>query len=302
MISISSQHLTLECHPETGGSISALQFGGVDVFRPYDASLALSPLNMASFPLVPYSNRIINGVMRFGGEDIAVGPRTAPGPHQLHGDGWVMPWRVEAQGESHVALALEAPKRAETPYAYAARQVYTLSPDTLTIDMSVTNRAGRALPFGLGHHPYFPRNDRTTLKASLPKVWESRRIVPERLADTPPVWDFSRGIRMADAHFMPPAQGTEGLDLLDHCFAGWDGRAEIIWPDQGMTLEMTADKVFGAFVIYIPQDKPFFCAEPVTHVNDAFNLMARGVADTGAVVLADGETLSGSMRFRVHEA
>src|SRR4051812_46394418 len=83
--------LSLEFCSAAGGSISRfqLQRGGriVDLFRPYDESQPLSPLNMASFPLTPYSNRIINGRLNVGGKTHNVGPLHAPEPHQLHGDG-----------------------------------------------------------------------------------------------------------------------------------------------------------------------------------------------------------------------
>jgi len=44
-------------------------------------------------------------------------------------------------------------------------------------------------------------------------------------------------------------------------------------------------------VVYTPPGRPFFCAEPVSHVTDAFNLAAAGRTDTGARALAAGETL-----------
>jgi aldose 1-epimerase len=52
-------------------------------------------------------------------------------------------------------------------------------------------------------------------------------------------------------------------------------------------------------VIYVPPGEDFFCVEPVSHVNDGFNLLERGVADTGVRVLAPGQTLAGAVRLRV---
>ncbi len=273
--------------------------GGKDVFRPYDPATPLAPLNTASFPLTPYSNRIINGQLHFGGKALDVGPRTPGETHQLHGDGWHLPWRAEQAAENSVTLNLRTEKTAHTPYVYAARQTYRLDAQGLEIAMSVTNHAGRALPFGLGHHPYFPRNAATKLTAHLPQVWHSRNIVPAGTAATPPQWDFSRGLTLGDDVFGPPAQGVAGHDLLDHCFTGWDGTARIEWPERDLAVTITADPVFAYFVIYIPAEKPFFCVEPVTNINDGFNLQAKGVADTGTVVLQQGETLAGKMRFSV---
>lgn len=292
-------NLTVECAPQAGGSITAFRAGKADVFRPYDSALPLHPLNTASFPLTPYSNRIIDCRLQFEGDAFDVGPRWADEPHQLHGDGWLSPWQVREQTAHSVTLSLTTRKRPETPYVYEAVQTYRLDNAGLAIDMSVTNLSGRRLPFGLGHHPYFIRSDETVLRARLPTVWHSQNIVPRYSAPVPDQWDFSNGIKMSDAHFMPPRQGVRGDDLLDHCFAGWDQKAEIFWPDRDLKLLITADPVFNTFVIYIPCGKPFFCAEPVTHVNDAFNLMGRGVGDVRAAILDEGETLQGTMNFKV---
>ncbi len=298
--------LMLELRPEAGGSIGRFQLrranDAFDLFRPYDAAQPASPLNMASFPLTPYSNRIINGRLAFQEKNYDIGPLHAPEPHQLHGDGWLLPWTIEEAGQHHAVLTLETKKSTRTPYVYEARQAFTLENGRLDIDMEITNRSGFTLPFGLGHHPYFPRNDATTLKARLPKVWQSRRLVPEKLADSPPKWNFSAGVALADAHFHPPSEGFLGTDLLDHCFSGWDQMAEITWPDAGVRLTMKADPMFRNFVIYIPSGQKFFCAEPVTNVNDGFNLNERGVPDTGTIMLHDGETLKGRIWFEVGKA
>jgi len=121
--------------------------------------------------------------------------------------------------------------------------------------------------------------------------------VPQQPAPVPPAWDFSRGVAMDDARFAPAIHGFTGEDLMDHCFQGWDGVAEISWPDRVIRLTMQADEIFRNFVIYIPQGKPFFCAEAVTHTIDGFNLSARGVPDTGMIVLEHGESLSGKTWF-----
>lgn len=299
MLQSPDKKLSLEYSAETGGSILSFRYNGQDVFRSHDPTTPLAPLNTASFPLTPYSNRIIGGRLDFGGKVYDVGPRAASDTHQLHGDGWLLPWQAVAETPDRVTLELRTPKAAHTPYAYHARQVYRLDNNGLEISMSVTNESGMALPFGLGHHPYFPRNAQTKLTANLPKIWQSRNIVPVDVADTPAAWDFSKGLTLGDDRFGPPAQGVEGRDLLDHCFTGWDGTARIDWPDRNLALTITADPVFAQFVIYIPAEKPFFCAEAVTNINDGFNLATRGVADTGMVVLQQGETLSGNVRFDI---
>ena len=48
-------------------------------------------------------------------------------------------------------------------------------------------------------------------------------------------------------------------------------------------------------MIFTPPGRPFFCAEPVSHVTDAFNLADAGRADTGRRVLDPGATIEGAI-------
>jgi aldose 1-epimerase len=48
-------------------------------------------------------------------------------------------------------------------------------------------------------------------------------------------------------------------------------------------------------VVYTPPGESFFCAEPVSHITDAFNLAATGQADTGMLTLAPGESVRASL-------
>jgi aldose 1-epimerase len=60
-----------------------------------------------------------------------------------------------------------------------------------------------------------------------------------------------------------------------------------------------AGPIFRHLVIYVPPGQDFFCIEPVSHVNDGFNMLERGVETTGVHVLAPRETLAGTIHFRV---
>jgi hypothetical protein len=76
---------------------------------------------------------------------------------------------------------------------------------------------------------------------------------------------------------------------------GWSRRALIEWPERGARLTMTAEPPLDYLVIFTPRGRRFFCAEPVSHVTDAFNLAAAGHPDTGFRVLAPGETLASTI-------
>ena len=86
------------------------------------------------------------------------------------------------------------------------------------------------------------------------------------------------------------------LEGLDHNFQGWSGTARVEWPGVGVTIE--ADPTFRHLVLYVPPGQDYFCLEPVSHVADGFNMLARGVQGTGVRVLGPGERLAGTVRFR----
>jgi aldose 1-epimerase len=58
---------------------------------------------------------------------------------------------------------------------------------------------------------------------------------------------------------------------------------------------MTAESPLDYLVVFTPPGRSFFCAEPVSHVTDAFNLAEAGRADTGRQVLEPGATIEAAI-------
>jgi aldose 1-epimerase len=50
--------------------------------------------------------------------------------------------------------------------------------------------------------------------------------------------------------------------------------------------------------VYTPPGASYFCAEPVSHCTDAFNLAAQARDDTGMLVLEPGASVSAAVRLR----
>ena len=93
------------------------------------------------------------------------------------------------------------------------------------------------------------------------------------------------------------AKPVAGADL-DHCFADWDRRAEIFWPDRPLALELTASDSLTCVVVCIRSDLDVFCFEPVPHINDAVN---RSVERGAIPVIAPGESFKASILLRAVE-
>jgi aldose 1-epimerase len=190
------------------------------------------------------------------------------------------------QKAERVTLRLRS--RAVPPFDYESELVYALSGSTLTIELSIRNRAERALPYGMGLHPWFPRTPDVTLQARTSGTWLPQ---PPALPTTatpdplPPEWDFR------EARTLPPG-------FVDNSFSGSDGRARIEWPSQRYAVSIEADPEIDICHFYsLGADCPIFCFEPVTHVIDALNL-PEPPQETGLRVLEPGEQTKMWTRFK----
>jgi aldose 1-epimerase len=284
LITLRSGDTAVRLAPTAGGAVTRYwRERGAEIeewLRPTPAE-ALgegNPYQAAAFPLVPYSNRIRDGRFSFRGRAVVQPPNRPPERHCIHGHGWQAGWRPIDVRPAEAQLEYRHPAGA-WPWAYRATQRFALTPAGLHIELTLSNQSDAAMPAGLGWHPYFPRTPRATLTADVQAVWlTDDEMMPTALVPPPPTADLARGVAV-DAV------------ALDNCFTGWRGPATIDWPERGARLVMTAEPPLDCLVVFTPPGRPFFCAEPVSHVTDAFNLAAAGRADTGARTLEPGETL-----------
>lgn len=266
--------------PALGGSILSLEHAGRPILRPTPAG-ADDILQTACFPLVPYANRIADGVFTFGGRQVVLPVLDRFAPHALHGDGWLRPWTVDAADASGVTLRLSGGGD-HWPWPWTAVQTIALSVDGLSVTLSIVNEADETAPAGLGLHPYFHRAPDACLTLAADGVWMTdAREIPDRLAGPVELADWSGGRALADAPF------------VDHAYAGWDRRAVI--QGDGRTMVLQASEACTWAQIYAPPGADFLCVEPVTHRPDDIHAPPGEV--TGLAVLAPGESLS--MRMTV---
>jgi aldose 1-epimerase len=278
-------------NPALGGAIMHFEQRGLPVLRPTPAG-ADDPLQTASFPLVPFANRIAGGRFDFDGREIRLAPNLGDHPHTLHGQGWRDAWTVAAVSPGRAVLTL-AHAADEWPWSWTAEQVILHDERGLRTELSVRNTSDRPMPAGLGFHPAFPAPQRARLKASLDGVWLiDDQVLPVHRASMLEWAEVCGRNWTADA----PVAGTT---LVDHCFTGWDGRAEITAPGRPATI-LTASDNCGWLHIFSPPGGDFLCCEPVTHHPDPF--AQPNLADTGVAVLAPGEILSAWMQISLADS
>jgi aldose 1-epimerase len=288
MIALKQGEFELDISPEIGGSVARFAFGGRDVLRQAPKGTT-DVLDMGCFPLVPYANRIENGLLPFEGREYKLVPNMGDHPHPLHGYGWHRAWRVASVSRDAATLAFDHDP-SDWPWAFSAEQVFTLGEDGLTAKLSVRSRASSSMPVCLGFHPYFPRHAGSRLTASVQGMWKGdATMIPTEHVDGSPLIDLAHGALVDKAPF------------VDNCFTGWRSPARIDQPDGGMAVSLEASPECRFFHIYIPVGQTFFCAEPVTAMPNAFN--RKEPADvTGARVLAPGATLAIEMRIVARRA
>lgn len=240
------------------------------------------------FPLVPFGNRVRDNRFMFRGRSYALEANTARDPHYLHGDGWRSEWFVLKESRSEVEFGFSN-EGASTPYRYEARQRFAIEDDSFQVDLRVKNVGAEALPFGLGWHPYFPMTPAATLKAPARRFWtEVEGWLPGEVTEIPGDLDFSlpRGLPQR---------------WVNNGFEGWDGTAEITWPERNSRLVLTAGEGMKHYFIFVSDAtfdpnfrNDYFCFEPMSHMADGHNLPDLG----GLVVLEPGEAMSVSLRMR----
>jgi len=296
LVQLSAGSVRLVLAPELGGSIAALydeQSGTrFDWLRPAtaDALARRDPFAMASFPLLPWCNRIRDGRARFGGRDIAIAtghPAGPSGKHPLHGIGWMRPWKVAQSSSTQARLELAVEADAQWPWRFEASQWFELDPSGLHCTVTLTNRDTAPMPAGIGHHPYYPHRAGTRLQTTTAAMWRGdAEVMPVALDPTAEAGRLCGGVLLSE------------LDL-DNNFTGWSRTARIDWPHEARSLEMSAESPFDFFVLYCPRGADHFCAEPVSQCTDAINLSGRhGSCELGGAVLAPGESLSGRWTLR----
>jgi aldose 1-epimerase len=292
IIELSCGPLSLALAPACGGSIHAFRLRQpdktVELMRPApaDGPGSRDVLNMACFPLVPFSNRIENGTFAYDGREIALARSlTLPDSHPLHGHGWENPWEVSALDNTAATLVYTHSADAPDgwPWTYKAVQEFTLTASSLTVTLAVNNLGDRKMPCGLGLHPYFPGNRETRVYAGLKGIWlTDEHCIPVDHVAIPTEWDFNKNINPLEP-------------VIDNCFTGWNGNAVISQP--GLQLTMTHSGPLHTLVIYTPENENFFCLEPVSNITNAFNMPSD--SNTGTIELAPGEEYKVTVNFEV---
>jgi aldose 1-epimerase len=239
---------------------------------------------LASFPLVPFVNRVRGGRFGFRGREVVLAPNMPPDPSPLHGQGWLAAWEVASACDASAELVFRH-EAGEWPWAYEARQHFELDEGGLTLVLDCTNGSDGPMPCGLGQHPYFLCTPDTRLRTQVECAW----TVDDEVLPVEKV----------------PAEGRYDLrdrlicgQDLDNGFGGWGGLARIDDPALPFAIEIRSPEA-RFFQVYSPPSGGIFVAEPVTHANAAMNAPEEQWAELGLRVLERGESMRLTIRVEV---
>lgn len=258
-------------------------------------------LKPGCFFMAPWCNRLAGAAFEFGGKRHALRPTNPQDATAMHGDVRSRPWTILDRSPFSARLRFDSRQHNQVnfPWAFTLDARYELEGDALRVECSLRNADAEPFPAGIGLHPYFPRlpfpgAGRVRISAPTRGRYTSREMLPS----APAVGDaLSR--RFRSPAFLPEV-------AIDDVFDGFVGGASIDWGDLGVIMSCSPE--LGHLVLYAPRTRdnapePFFAVEPVSQVNNAFNLMNRppseGWGDTGTRVLQPAQAMSIGVEFRI---
>ena len=279
--------LELELSPSIGGAISNFVWALGDRRSPIlrgSHSPLENVLDSASFPLVPFVNRIRGGRFSFRDRQLQLSANMPGDPSPLHGQGWTSAWRTETVSEAEAVLVFDH-EPGEWPWRYQARQTVRLAGDSLWHRLTCRNLSDEPMPCGLGIHPYFNCGPGTRIQTFVDHVWTvDGDVLPVDKVPAAGRYDI------ADA----PVCGRG----LDNGFDGWSGRALFTDPDWPFEIELSSRQA-RFFQLYSPAQGGVFVAEPVTHANAALNEPRQQWAALGIHILQPDEEMVLDSRIEV---
>ncbi len=279
--------------PEYGGSVvfGRIRRSGIwlDVIRPTPAEQYSKP---SSFLMLPWANRIRDGLLRFEGASWQLQTTTDDGTAR-HGDVRKRPWKVADATETRLQMTLDSAAFDDFnyPFALKATLTYELDGADFIWRVDLTSKDERPFPVGFGFHPYFQHMGDAMPLLQVPCSHYFK--LTDAMADAAPepvpaALDFRqpRGV----------SQDMPLDDLLTH--RDVKAPVRLIYQDWATEIQMTADPLFKHIILHKAPDGTL-AVEPQTNANDGFTLRENGIDGHGVFVVEPGQTVSGAVRLTV---
>jgi galactose mutarotase-like enzyme len=279
MITLEDGRTRVTVAPEFGGRIAQIECHDGESWLPLlvdppMASAEADPLSWGSYVMAPWPGRVAGARFRWEGRSYEL--PLNHGRHSIHGRGVFLPWQlVDADGRS-CHMVLEPVDG--WPFAARLEQRIEIEPDGVRQRVEIGAIEGARFPAGAGWHPWFRRahGGSTRILVDADEYYETDGdLIPTgRRAAVSGERDLRDG----------PAADERRLDC---CYRGVRQPARVT--SRGIEVSLEWSPNVTHVVVYTPEDA--VCLEPQTCAPDAFNLAARGLADTGVGIVEPGSPL-----------
>lgn len=252
--------------------------------------------------LCPFPGRIQGARMTWKNNEYELPEGDGLG-NAIHGFAHDRPWKIIERSPRRIVgqfrAAIDIPDHQTVwPADFQVTVTYEMEGSTLAGMYLVENLGDKALPCGLGVHPYFRlpigtggSADECVVKVPVTERWELVNMIPtgnkEALENA---GEMEAGLKFADTDFDDVFTGLK--------FENKQCTARIEDPVSGRSLVMTFTQPFRECVLYNPPHREAICIEPYTCVPDMIRLEAQGV-NAGMQLLPAGEAFSTEIRYSV---
>ncbi len=244
--------------------------------------------------LVPFNDRIVDGVYRWRGCRYELSVNDEPTGDAIHGflyrTSCLISASTAADGPiARLSLKTTLPQTRGYPFTLTVALTYRLEAHRFSVSVDIVNESSKTAPVAAGWHPYFvlPTPSGTVHDLLLHMSADHYIEVDRRLVPTGRVLP-TQG---SDLDFTTP-RALGDLEL-DHAFIDADTevrRVELSMPGgAGRRITLEARGVFRMFQVFVPPDRCSIAIEPVTSPADVFNRPGLGLLE-----LAPGEGITGT--------
>ena len=284
MVKLENGDFAIWLDPNYGAATLALEWKGTPIMpdcrnqvRPPNGLLTKrSGLPEASFNMVPWSGRILDGILLDRGRtyQLARGEE-----HAIHGEVWNQKWNIVHHAETHLSLELPRPQSSNFPWNYLVQYEVCVQKSNLTNKLTITNKSSESALLGGGFHPYFLRKGGAIVTMNASGQYPTGEMV---------------GIPIGDPSYTPlckqfnDAMKLEPNQLIDDSFLLSGQKINVCWPNNRLKMTMTLSESLSHFVVYNP-DQDWFALEPVSHANNIFgsfgNKLRKPIPPQGSLIL-----------------
>lgn len=278
--------------PQFGACLLDLQFNGLSVLDGYATPEELVANKWSkNIILLPYPNRLRDGQYTHADVTYQFELTNPDTQNSIHGFGKDAPMSVEAVWVTDLEAGLTCSwqyqgDNAAYPFPFTAKITGILRGSNFEMNMSLQNNFDKAIPVGLGWHPYFKMSEKSD-DSSLQMPDCQLIAIDERMLPTGEKTDFNA------FKSLTPIQNS----TLDNGFyiKNQTHNAETILASEHGTLtfwQETGFQKWNFLQVFTPPHRKSVAIEPMTCNIDAFN------NGDGLVMLAPNDVLGGAFGVR----